>query len=66
MTQELLERLPEKVKETMNKLNAKYNNRRFNRDITIAEIRGYINSLRDAELLKSDTEFRAIFCYMTL
>lgn len=66
MTKEIIERLPEKVKETMKKWNVKYNDSRFNKDITRGEIRGYVKCLRDAGLLKSDTEFRAIFCYMTL
>lgn len=66
MTQKILDRLPEKTKETMKKWNVKYNDSRFNKDITRGEIRGYVKGLEDAGLLKNHREFMAIFCYMTL
>lgn len=65
MTRRLLQRLPEKILTTVEMWKDKYNDERFNKDTTRAEIRGYIKGLVDADIL-TPNEFKTLFCYMTV
>lgn len=65
MTRKLLNRLPDKILSTIEMWKGRYNDERFNKDTTRAEIRGYIKGLVDADVL-TQNEFKTLFCYMTV
>lgn len=65
MTKKLLQRLPEKILSTVEMWKGRYNDERFDRNTTRAEIRGYIKGLVDADVLNPN-EYKIMFCYMTL
>jgi len=65
MTRKLLNRLPDKILSTIEMWKGRYNDERFNKDTTRAEIRGYIKGLVDADVL-TQNEFKTLFCYMTI
>lgn len=66
MTQEILNKLPAKVKESISILKTRYRDERFNRETSRAEARGYLKGLRDSEIINSDVEFRALYCFITI
>ena len=65
MTKKILDRLPDKILSTIEMWKGRYNDERFNKDTTRAEIRGYIKGLVDADVL-TQNEFKTLFCYMTI
>ena len=46
-------------------LKSRYNRKEKNRDITLAEIRGYLMALRQLGFI-TETEKRVLHCYITL
>ena len=66
MLNEVLVRLPEKVTDSLNVLKSRYNDERFNTDVSRAEIRGYLKGLRDSGIITKDLEYRILFCYCTV
>ena len=46
-------------------LKSRYNRKKENRDIALAEIRGYLMALRHLGFI-TETEKRVLYCYITL
>lgn len=65
MTQKVLDRLSEKILSTIQMWKDRYHDDRLDKDITRAEIRGYVRGLVDADILTAN-EFKIVFAYMTL
>lgn len=65
MTRKVLSKLPEHILSTIRMWKSRYNDERFKKDITRAEIRGYVKGLVDAGTITAN-EYRVVFAYMTI
>ena len=65
MTKEIIDRMPENIRETIETWKERYSDSRFDEAVTRGEIRGYLKGLRDTIGL-STVEFRCLYSYMTL
>ena len=65
MTQKVLDKLSDKVRKSIEMWKGRYHNERLDRKVSSGEARGYIKALVDTGVI-SDSEFRVLFCYITV
>ncbi len=65
MTKKILLNLPENIQKKVDTFKGRYKDDRFDHNISRAEARGYLIGLKDAGIIR-DTEFRALYTYITL
>ena len=65
MTQKTLDKLPEKIRKTIELWKDRIHDDRFDKKIAKGEARGYIKALVDTNTI-SEQEFKTLFCYMTV
>lgn len=66
MVKKILSRLPENILKALHILRERYSDDRFNKEGSRGEIRGYLKGLKDAGVINTDTEYRALFSYLTI
>ena len=64
MTQEVLDRLPENIRKTVETWKDRIHDDRFDRNVAKGEARGYLKALIDTDTI-SVRDFNVLWCYVT-